>query len=116
MTVTGGIKFFEPSQNLFTNGARAFDMRGQNANRILNHSRDNGWVSVCYDVTGYGNGIDSVYYINKINSVLINPPIRLTRYDILTIGFENAGIIITPKQLNGTESRKIKIPVTYTYD
>ena len=46
MTVTGGVKFFEPSQNLFKKGTTSIDSRGENSNSILNHSRKNGWVSV----------------------------------------------------------------------
>lgn len=41
----GGIKFFEKNKFLYSLGARAFSMSGSNAQYILNHNRNNQWIS-----------------------------------------------------------------------
>lgn len=70
--ITGGMKFLGPSQFLFKDGATATHFNGQQANSILNHSRDNGWETVGSDDLTQENIIIDAALLERIDRIILN--------------------------------------------
>ncbi len=72
MTVTGGIKFFEKSKCLYVDDARAYSLRGDSAQYMLNHNRDNGWISTGSDDTTTEQIVIDLDSVTAIDRIILN--------------------------------------------
>ena len=100
MTVTGGIKFFQKSKFLFSEGSVAYASSGNNAQHILNMNRNNKWeTTVSEKTTGsilanaQGTGeTTEVYQIP--NPEVVKLPAEVRKYALYgMIGYSNDGLL-----------------------